>query len=451
MRISIQSLGCPKNFVDSEVLCGYLLQKNHTMTNEIENADVAIINTCSFIQPAVEESIDAILHTTRLKEEGKLKYIIVAGCLPQRYKQQDLMQSLPEVDAFIGVDEISIIDKVIERLDAVNRNSAIFQVNPKPSFIYDEKSPRFLLTPWHYTYLKIAEGCNNGCTYCLIPHIKGRYRSRTIESVLTEVQNLTADYPLKEMILIAEDTTYYGMDLYGKLALSDLLQEMTKLPWQEEQRIRILYTHPAHYDDYLIETIAKNPRICPYLDIPLQHISNNVLERMNRKICQKDILKLIKKLRDSIPGLTIRSTFIVGFPGEKDDDFQQLYDFIKEYRLEKVGVFPFYNEAECLASRLSEHVPENIKKARLDKLMRLQQEISLELQNAQIGKEKTVLIDEVSEKNKKILLGRSCSEAPEIDGNISVLKGDYRDVGKWVDVKIINAHPYHLVGEKICK
>ncbi|MFW6149365.1 MAG: 30S ribosomal protein S12 methylthiotransferase RimO [Atribacterota bacterium] len=352
---------------------------------------------------------------------------------------------------FIGVDEISEIDKIIEKLDTVNVNSAIFQVNPKPCFIYDEKSPRFLLTPRHYTYLKIAEGCNNGCAYCLIPRIKGRYRSRSIESIVDEVQNLTNDYPLKEIILIAEDTTYYGMDLYGKLALSDLLQKMVELPWDKDQRIRLLYTHPAHYDDYLIDTIAQNALICPYLDIPLQHISNNVLKGMNRKICQKDILKLIKKLRDRIPGLTIRTTFIVGFPGETDEDFQQLYDFIKEYRLEKVGIFPFYNEAECPADYLPEHVPESIKKARLDKLMMLQQKISLELQIAQIGKEKSVLIDEVSEKNKKILLGRSYSEAPEIDGNISVLKGDYRDVGKWVNVKIINAHPYKLVGEKICK
>jgi len=456
MRISIQSLGCPKNFVDSEVICGYLWEKNYTLTNEIENSDVAIINTCSFIQPAVEESVDAILRAVRLKEEGKLQYIIVAGCLSQRYKQQDLLQSLPEVDAFIGVDEISRIAEIIKQL---KKRNTIFQVHSSPCFIYDEKSPRFLLTPRHYAYLKIAEGCNNGCTYCLIPSIKGRYRSRTIESVIAEAENLVSSYPLKEIILIAEDTTYYGTDLYGKPSLADLLQRLVQLVQEIEQTdqekqgicIRILYTHPAHYDDRLIETIAQNSMICPYLDIPLQHISDAVLKRMNRKVGQKEIFALIKKLRDRIPGLTLRTTFITGFPGETDVDFQELYDFILEYRFEKIGVFPFYNETECSASRLSRHVPEKIKKDRLDKLMKLQQKIALEHQTAQIGMKMRILIDEVSGKNNKILVGRSCAEAPEIDGNIFVSKGNHQDIGKWVDVKITKAYPYHLEGEKICK
>jgi len=456
MRISIQSLGCPKNFVDSEVICGYLWEKNYTLTNEIEKSDVAIINTCSFIQPAVEESVDAILQAVRLKEEGKLQYIIVAGCLSQRYKQQDLLQSLPEVDAFIGVDEISRIAEIIKQL---KKRNPIFQVHSNPCFIYDEKSPRFLLTPRHYAYLKIAEGCNNSCTYCLIPHIKGRYRSRTIESVIAEVENLVSSYPLKEIILIAEDTTYYGRDLYGKPSLADLLQRLVQLVQkiekanQEKQGIciRILYTHPAHYDDRFIDTIAQNSMICPYLDIPLQHISDAVLKRMNRKVGQKEILALIKKLRDRIPGLTLRTTFITGFPGETDVDFQELYDFIQEYRFEKIGVFPFYNERECSASRLSRQVPEKIKKDRLDKLMKLQQKITLEHQTAQIGKKRRILIDEVSEKNKKILVGRSCAEAPEIDGNILVSKGNHQDIGEWVEVKITKAYPYHLEGEKICK
>lgn len=448
MRISIQSLGCPKNFVDSEVLCGYLLQGNHTLTNKVENSDVVIINTCSFIQPAVEESIDTILQAVRLKNEGKLKYIIVAGCLSQRYQEQELRQSIPEADAFIGVDEISHINNIIERLDS---EKYLFQVNPKPCYIYDENSPRFLLTPKHYAYLKIAEGCNNGCAYCLIPKIKGRYRSRSIESIIAETKNLINSYPLKEIILIAEDTTFYGMDNYGKFMLPDLLQEMVKLTNEQELKIRILYTHPAHYDDRLIETISRNPMICPYLDIPLQHISDNILKRMNRKICQKNILKLIERLRKNIPDLTIRTTFIVGFPGETEEDFQQLYGFMKKYHLEKVGVFPFYNEEESPANKFPGQISAKIKKARLDALMALQQKISLKFQTAQIGKVKRVLIDEISQKNKKILIGRSCNDAPEIDGTISVLNGDFQDIGKWIDVKINRAYPYNLVGEKICK
>ena len=448
MRVSIQSLGCPKNFVDSEIICGYLLDKNYTLTNQVENSDVAIINTCSFIQPAVEESIDTVLQAVSLKNEGKLKYIIVAGCLPQRYRQPELMQSLPEVDAFIGVDEITRIDKIITQLDS---EKVFFQVNNHPCFIYDEHSPRFLLTPQHYAYLKIAEGCNNGCTYCLIPRIKGRYRSRTIESIITEAKNMLDNYPLKEIILIAEDTTFYGMDNYGRRMLPDLLQEMVKLQNDEELKIRILYTHPAHYDDRLIEVIAQNPMICPYLDMPLQHISDNILKRMNRKVSRKESIELIVRLREKIPNLTIRTTFIVGFPGEKEEDFRQLYEFIEKNRFEKVGIFPFYNEEECPASSFTGQVSAKTKKARLDTLMTLQQKISLELQTSLIGEIKRVLIDEVSQKNKKILIGRSCSEAPEIDGNISVLNGNQQDIGKWIDVKINKAYPYNLLGEKICK
>ncbi len=448
MRISIQSLGCPKNFVDSEVICGYLLQENHTLTNEVENSDVAIINTCSFIQPAVEESIDTILQAARLKKEGKLKYIIVAGCLPQRYKKQELRESLPEVDVFMGVDEISQINNIIENLHS---EKVLFQVNPKPRYIYDENSPRFLLTPKHYAYLKIAEGCNNACSYCLIPKIKGRYRSRSIESIISEAKNLINSYPLKEIILIAEDTTFYGMDNYSKFMLTDLLQKMVKVNHENETKIRILYTHPAHYDDRLIETISQNPMICPYLDIPLQHISDNILQKMNRKMCKKDILKLLERLRKKIPNLTIRTTFIVGFPGETEEDFQQLYEFIKKYRFGKVGIFPFYNEEGCPANKFPDQIPAKIKKERLDILMTLQQKISLELQTEQIGKVKRVLIDEISQKNKKILLGRSCAEAPEIDGNISIINGDYQDIGKWIDVIIRKAYPYSLIGEKICK
>ena len=448
MRISIQSLGCPKNFVDSEVICGYLLKENFTLTNQVENSDAVIINTCSFIQPAVEESLDTIMQAAELKKEGKLKYIIVTGCLPQRYEKSELIETLPEVDVFIGVDEISRVGDIVKNLV---KNRVLYEVNKQPCNIYNEKSPRFLLSPKHYAYLKIAEGCNNGCTYCLIPRIKGRYRSRTVESIISETKNLIDCYPLKEIILIAEDTTFYGMDKYGKYMLSYLLQEMAKLLQKKDIKIRLLYTHPAHYDDRLIEIISKNPVICHYLDIPLQHISDNILKRMNRKISKIDILKLIEKLRDKIPDLVIRTTFIVGFPGETEEDFQQLYDFIEKYHFERVGTFSYHNEEECAANKLSGHISKKIKKLRLEKLMSLQQKISLELNSSKIGKEKRVLIDEVSQENDKVLIGRSCSEAPEIDGHINVSGGNYSDIGKWIDVKITKAYPYNLDSEKICK
>lgn len=448
MLISIQSLGCPKNSVDSEIICGYLLKNNFSITNDIENADIALINTCSFIKPAVEESIDAILNAIRLKNEGKIKHIIVAGCLSQRYSSKDLIESLPEVDAFIGVDEIDMIDNIIN--DLQQKSLPICKISPNPGKLYDDTHPRFLLTPNHYAYLKIAEGCNNKCTYCLIPKIRGRYRSRTIESLLIETEKIIKNNSLRELILVAEDTTYYGKDLFGKPALADLLENLTKIIRNKEIKIRLLYTHPEHYDDKLIDTISSNPNICNYLDIPLQHISDNILKKMNRKIDKAYIINLIKNLRTRISNLTIRSTFIVGFPGETETDFQELYDFIAEYKLERVGVFPFYNEDECPASKYPDQISEKIKKTRLDKLMSLQQKISTQNQSNQIGKVKQVLIDGWSENNKNVLTGRSCSEAPDIDGYILVINGSEADIGKWINVRISKAYPYNLIGEKIC-
>ena len=258
MRVCIQSLGCPKNLVDSEVISGSLLKQNYTITNDIDNCDIAVINTCSFIQPAVEDSIEAILEAAELKKEGRIKHVVVAGCLSQRYSEKELKESLPEVDGFIGIDEIAKIPEIMEQ---VLRREGPFRVNRKPCFLYDENSPRFLFTPNHYAYLKIAEGCNNACAYCLIPRIKGTYRSRTIESVFAEAQNLITSYPLKEIILNAEDTTYYGRDLYGEPALANLLQKLTQLKWSSENRIRILYTHPAHYNDALIDFLSVKKKI----------------------------------------------------------------------------------------------------------------------------------------------------------------------------------------------
>lgn len=448
MRICIQSLGCPKNLVDSEVIGGSLLKDNYTLTNNREECEIIIINTCSFIQPAVEESVDAILQAALLKKEGKVKYVVVAGCLPQRYLQQELRDALPEVDGFLGVDKITQIPEIIEK---IIRNEKPYQVNLKPCFLYNEHSPRFLFTPGHYSYLKIAEGCNNTCSYCLIPHIKGTYRSRTIESVFNEAQNLIESYPLKEIILIAEDITYYGTDIYGKPSLVKLLQKLNQLKWPAENRIRLLYTHPAHYNDELIDFLAENKRICPYLDLPLQHISDTVLQKMNRKVYKNDIITLVKKLRKMIPGLTLRTTFIAGFPGETEADFEELCNFVQEYQFEKMGVFPYYNEPDCPANKFPGQITQKVKKTRLDRLMKIQQKITLKQQQSKIGKEIKILIDGFSKKRHNLLIGRSCAEAPEIDGHILVFNGKETDIGNWVKVKITRAFPYHLEGEMLAK
>ena len=448
MRVSIQSLGCPKNFVDSEVIAGYLLKHKYSLTNDVENCDIVLINTCSFIEPAVEESIDNILEAVNLKKEGKVQYIVVAGCLPQRYERQELVKSLPEVDAFIGIDEVPNIADILNK---VIKGEKTYQVNSEPYYIYDENSPRFLFTPDHYAYIKIAEGCNNACAYCLIPNLKGRYRSRTIESIFLEAQSLVDRYPLKEIILIAEDTTYYGRDLYGTPSMVKLLERLTSLNWQAENRIRILYTHPAHYDIRLIDFLAENELFCPYLDIPLQHISDSILLRMKRRVGREEIITLIERLRKRIPSLTLRTTFIVGFPGETEADFQELYDFVQDYKFEKVGVFKYYNEPDCYASKYPEQVPEKVKNERLDILMTLQQKISLTHQEKKVGKKLKVLVDGFYESREDILVGRSCAEAPEIDGNILIINGRKKDIGNRVTVEISKAYPYHLEGKIIGK
>ncbi len=446
MRICIQSLGCPKNLVDSEVIAGCLLGHDLTLTNDINNCDIALINTCSFIEPAVEESIDSILEAAELKKDGKIKHIIVAGCLPQRYRHEELEESLPEIDAFIGIDEISYVNDILKK---VIKGERVYQVNPDPSFIYNENTPRFLFTTDHYAYLKISEGCNNACAYCLIPRIKGRYRSRTIESIYSEAQDLIDRYPVKELILIAEDTTYYGADLYGRPSLAKLLKKLTELKWADENRIRLLYTHPAHYDDELIDCLAENKIFCPYLDIPLQHISDTILKKMNRKVSKKDIMTLIDRIRDKIPEITLRTTFIVGFPGETDAHFSELCNFVQEYKFEKVGVFTYYNETDCRANNYTNQVSKRVKKERMNELMRIQQEIALSHQYTKIGKKIRVLVDGISEDKDDVLLSRSCAEAPEIDGHILVSNGKKEDIGNWIDVEIKKAHPYHLEAEKV--
>ncbi len=443
MRIGIKSLGCPKNFVDSEVICGKLREKGYQISEKIDNSDIVIINTCSFIRDAVEESIEEILNLVKLKKEGKIKHIIVTGCLPQRYKDDNLNQELPEVDAFLGVGDLLKIDIVVKN---ILQGEQIFKISPKPNFLYDYNTPRTILTPQHYAYIKISEGCQNNCSYCLIPQIRGNHRSRKMEDIIEEVKLLSKKQNLSEIILIGQDTTLYGIDLYGEYKLAELLKKLSLLELNNLKWIRLLYTHPAHYNDELIEVIANYPKICPYLDLPLQHISDKILKRMNRPIKKRDVISLINKLRDRISNLTLRTTFMVGFPDETDKDFEDLLNFVKKFRFEKLGAFIFSREEGTPAHDFPQQIPMRIKKERLKELMLTQQSISKEINSSYMGKEIEVLIDEIKSGKPKIAIGRTKGDAPEIDGKV-VIRGDKTQVGKFIKVKVTDVFEYDLAGE----
>jgi len=443
MRIGIKSLGCPKNLVDTEVICGKLREKGYQISGKIDNSDIVIINTCSFIRDAVEESIEEILNLVKLKKEGKIKHIIVTGCLPQRYKDDNLYQELPEVDAFLGVGDLLEIDNVIK---SVLKGEQIYKVSPEPKFLYNHNTPRTVLTPQHYAYIKISEGCQNNCSYCLIPQLRGNHRSRKMEDIIEEVKLLSEKQNLSEIILIGQDTTLYGIDLYGEYKLAELLKKLSLLELNNLKWIRLLYTHPTHYNDELIEVIASYPKICPYLDLPLQHISDKILKRMNRPVKKNYIISLINKLRDRISNLTLRTTFIVGFPGETDQDFEELLDFVKEFRFERLGAFIFSREEGTPAYDFPQQIPMRIKKECLKELMLTQQSISKEINRSYMGKDIEVLIDEIKPGKPKIAIGRTKGDAPEIDGKVAI-RGDKTQVGKFIKVKVTEASEYDLVGE----
>ena len=443
MQIGIKSLGCPKNLVDSEVICGKLRESGYRISEKIENTDIVIINTCSFIKDAVEESIEEILNLAKLKKEGKIKHIIVTGCLPQRYKDDNLAQEFPEVDAFLGVEDLVDIDNVIK---SVLQGEQIYKVSPKPKFLYNHNTPRTILTSKHYAYIKISEGCQNNCSYCLIPQIRGNYRSRKMEDIIDEVKMLSEKQNLSEIILIGQDTTLYGIDLYGEYKLAELLKKLSLLELNNLKWIRLLYTHPAHYNDELIEVIANYPQICSYLDLPLQHISDKILKRMNRPVKKDYIISLINKLRDRIPNLTLRTTFMVGFPGESDKEFEELLSFVNEFRFERVGTFVFSREEGTPTYDFPQQIPMRIKKERLKKVMLAQQTISREINSGYVGKEIEVLVDEIQSDKPKIAIGRTKADAPEIDGKV-IIRGNKAQVGKFVKVKVEEALEYDLVGE----
>jgi ribosomal protein S12 methylthiotransferase len=451
IKVSLISLGCAKNLVDSEIMVGHLHQAGMKVVPEAETADVVIVNTCSFIDSSKEESIGHILevHQNRgMKKRHRGQKVIVAGCMAQRFAK-DLSSSLAdEVDAFIGLDQVTQVAPIIEQIYAKEKGAAgpANLVTAKSTFIPDYDTPRFRLTPGHLAYVKIAEGCNHPCTFCIIPQIRGRHRSRTVESVVAEARRLVAE-GVKELNLISQDTTFFGMDTWEQrpnprtpvdssrgTALTTLLRELNAIPgdfW-----IRLLYTHPAHWSDELIRTIAECPKVARYIDIPLQHISDPMLTAMQRETSGGYIRDLLRRIRAGIPGIAIRTTFIVGFPGETEADVDELAAFIRETRFERLGVFRYSQEEGTRAAKLDSQVPAKVKEARWHRLMALQRDIAAEVSQASVGRSLRVLVEEPG-------VARGEADAPDIDGRVYV--PDSLPVGAFAEVTITGFHDYDLL------
>ena len=441
IKVNVVKLGCPKNDLDAEAIQSQLQSSGFELTEEKEQAEIFIINTCGFIEQAKKESIKAILELSRFKNGSNGKKIVVTGCLAQRYNSE-LWKSMPEIDGILGLNEIDNISKLCSEVITGNRVSFI---SPLPRE-YEEKVERRAPQALPYAYLRIADGCDNCCAYCSIPQIRGRYRSRKIENILVEAKSL-AENGVKEINLVAQDTTLYGQDIYGEQRLPELLSLLSKIEGIEW--IRLLYTHPAHYTDKLIEKITGNQKVCKYLDLPLQHISDKLLYLMGRKIDRKGIESLIQTLRNRIPGLVLRTTLIVGFPGESEVEFEELLNFVEKQRFDRLGAFTYSKEEGTEAFNLEEHLSFKEKEKRLDKLMSLQQRIAFEKNKERVGEKVKVLIESKANDfsgKEKYYIGRSQKEAPEIDGVILV-KSKNLKIGEFLEVKITRWKDYDLIGE----
>lgn len=447
MKIGVVSLGCPKNLVDSETMLGLIHEENYEITNDPSEAEIIIVNTCGFIESAKEESINTILQMAEYKKSGSCKYIIVTGCLSQRYAEE-LFNELPEADAIAGVEVYDEIGSIIKRV--MNGERFIMLERSKPDVIYTSKEtflPRILTTPSYTAYLKIAEGCDNCCSYCAIPKIRGPYRSKPMEQVLKEAKALV-DNGVKELIVVAQDTTRYGEDLPGgKLLLADLLKELNKI--ESLKWIRVMYCYPNNFTDELIETFASLDKVCKYVDLPLQHASNRLLASMNRYDTREEVETLLAKLRKRIPGIVIRTTFIVGFPGETNADFEELKEFMEQQRFENAGVFAYSQEEGTVAGAMPNQIPDEIKQERYHELMALQAQISEEIHKDTEGQTLEVLVEGIEEDGSGLHYGRSYREAPDIDGLVFIENpGDIKP-GCFVKVNILQGFTYESVGERI--
>jgi len=458
IKVSLISLGCAKNLVDSEIMVGHLHKAGMVVIPQADQADVVIVNTCSFIDSSKEESINAILEANQnrgMRKRRKEQKLIVAGCMSQRFSK-DLPNAIPEVDAFIGLDQVTKVAPIIEGIFAKERAKNAPPesfVTPRSTYIPDYDTPRFRLTPKHTAYIKIAEGCNHPCTFCIIPQIRGRHRSRTVASVVAEARQLVKE-GVKEINLISQDTTFFGMDTWEQrpnprtpvdssrgTALTTLLRELNAI--EGDFWIRLLYTHPAHWSDELIKTIADCPKVARYIDIPLQHISDHMLGRMQRETSGDYIRNLIQRIRAGIPGIAVRTTFIVGFPGETDADVNELCDFISQTKFERLGVFRYSQEDGTRAAKMEEQLPAKTKEARWHKTMALQKTIAAEVSKNYVGRTLKVLVEEPG-------IARGEADAPDIDGRVYVPRE--LPVGEFVEVKITGYQDYDLLalplGEK---
>ena len=440
MNILFISLGCDKNLVDSEVMLGLLDKKGYLIVDSEEDADIIVVNTCCFIHDAKEESIQTILEMAEYKKEGKLKALIVTGCLAQRY-QQEIIDEIPEVDAVLGTTSYDHIVEAVEEALAGNGHVVLEDVDALP----DVKEKRLVTTGGHYAYMKIAEGCDKHCTYCIIPKLRGNYRSVPMEKLLAEAKAL-ADQGVKELILVAQETTVYGKDLYGEKSLHKLLRELCKI--SKIQWIRILYCYPEEIYDELIQTIKEENKVCHYLDLPIQHASDAVLKRMGRKTSKAQLVEIIEKLRKEIPDISLRTTLITGFPGETQEQHEELKDFVDEMEFDRLGVFTYSPEEDTPAATMTEQIPEEVKEDRQAELMELQQELAFDLAEDMVGREVLVMIEgKVADENAYV--GRTYKDAPNVDGLIFINTDEELMSGDFARVRVTGALEYDLIGELI--
>ena len=440
MNILFISLGCDKNLVDSEVMLGLLDKKGYQIVDSEEDADIIVVNTCCFIHDAKEESIQTILEMAEYKKEGKLKALIVTGCLAQRY-QQEIIDEIPEVDAVLGTTSYDHIVEAVEEALAGNGHVVLEDVDALP----DVKEKRLVTTGGHYAYMKIAEGCDKHCTYCIIPKLRGNYRRVPMEKLLAEAKDL-ADQGVKELILVAQETTVYGKDLYGEKSLHKLLRELCKI--SGIQWIRILYCYPEEIYDELIQTIKEENKVCHYLDLPIQHASDVVLKRMGRRTSKAQLVEIIEKLRKEIPDISLRTTLITGFPGETQEQHEELKDFVDEMEFDRLGVFTYSPEEDTPAATMTEQIPEEVKEDRQAELMELQQEIAFDLAEDMVGREVLVMIEgKVADENAYV--GRTYKDAPNVDGLIFINTDEELMSGDFARVRVTGALEYDLIGELI--
>ena len=452
MKLGLISLGCPKNLVDSEVMLGIIEKYHIEITNDPEAAEIIIVNTCGFIESAKQESIDTILSMAAYKTEGCCRYLIVTGCLAQRYAQE-LFQDMPEVDAIVGTNVYKDIAQVIERVMQGQRvlhlSETDFEKINLEGLQGNERNlpdPRKLTTPPYMAYLKIAEGCDNFCSFCAIPLIRGRYTSKPYEQVMAEARELV-ERGVKELIVIAQDTTRYGQDLYGKLRLAELLHDLNGLPGLKW--IRVLYSYPNTFNDELIEAYATLPKVCHYVDLPLQHASDRLLHAMRRRDKLSETKKLLKKLRERIPDIVIRTTFIVGFPGETEEDFAILKEFVTEQKFENAGVFQYSQEENTVAATLPEQIPEETKQERYDELMAIQAGISEDVHRSMEDRELEVVVEGYESEEENLVAARSYREAPDIDGSIFVENAPGLNPGDFIRVRIEQGFAYEVVATRV--